>query len=123
MGRGDGRQGFDRVRSRPQHPSPTAQDLKKIVVGWDEHGVRQCIAFICRLGTLPIVFFTIRTPITAGDSPTVPIEYASSTSSFQISLAVLIRSASACAKAPRNMSSAFTICGSSGLVPWLPPLA
>src|SRR3954451_14363063 len=114
MGRGDGRQGFDRVRSRPQHPSPTAQDLKKIVVGCDEHGVRQCIAFICRLGTLPIVFFTIRTPMTAGDSPTVPIEYVSSIRIFQISLAELTRSASERPQAARYRSSAFSICASSG---------
>ena len=49
-------------------------DLKKYVGGCDEHGVRQCIAFICRDGMLPRLFLATRMPITAGDRPTVPIE-------------------------------------------------
>src|SRR5436305_15095112 len=103
-----------------QHPAPSYQLLKNSVVGCDEHGVRTCWPFICRDGTFPTLFFTTRTPITAGDSPTVPMVYVSSVRIFQISWAVLFRCASSWPPAARNSSSTFSICGSSGFGPVWP---
>ena len=36
-------------------------------------GVRQCCALICRDAMFPILRLAMRTPIVAGDCPTVPM--------------------------------------------------
>ena len=48
--------------------------------------------FTWRAGMLPIVFLTTRMPITAGDTPTVPMLKTLSTMIFQISWAVVLLS-------------------------------
>ena len=76
------------MRAQNGVPSPP-YPLKKNVEGWELPGVRQCWALICRSGMFPIFRLTTRTPIVAGDWPTVPIEYTWSTRIFQISWATL----------------------------------
>src|SRR5687768_17451382 len=63
--------------------------LKKNVAGCELCGVRACCMLTWRAGMLPIVFLTMRIPITAGDTPTVPMLKTLSTMIFQISWAVL----------------------------------
>ncbi len=48
-------------------------DLKKNVDGCDVLGVRPFWELTWRSGMFPIVFLTIRTPLTARDRPTVPM--------------------------------------------------
>ena len=55
-------------------------------------GVRQCWALICRDAMFPILRLAMRTPIVAGDWPTVPMEYWPSIMILKISWAILTRS-------------------------------
>ena len=71
----------------------------------------------------PICLLTIRTPRVAGDWPTVPMLYCSSTKIFKISWAIFRRSSAVLPGAERNSSSALRSCGSFGALPCVPPLA
>ena len=67
-----------------------------------------------------MLFFTMRTPMNAGDCPTVPMLHVCSTMIFQISLPALTRSSSFMPNALRKRSNAFSISGSSGFLPDCP---
>ena len=70
----------------PYHPIPSPHHpRKKNVAGCELCGVRACCMLTWRAGMLPIVFLTMRMPITAGETPTVPMLNTLSTMIFQIS--------------------------------------
>ena len=70
-----------------------------------------------------MLFLVIRTPMKAGETPTMPMAQHSSTRIFQISLAILTLSASFFPAAERSSSKARSISGLSGFLPWAPLLA
>ncbi len=82
-----------------------------------------CWALTWRAGTFPSFVLASRTPRNAGESPTTPIDHCSSTRIFEISWAVLFRSASFWTRPAVNSWMAFRSCGSAGFRPSLPPLA
>src|SRR5262249_35822341 len=104
-GRGEGKQEAAHDESnhalpplRLLHPllrvAAMSQSLKNQVSGCEPPGVRQCWAMQTREGMLPSLFDAMRTPISPGDWPTVPMPYCWSAMIFQMSCAILMRSAS-----------------------------
>src|SRR3954468_4489333 len=82
-------------------------------------GVRTSGLLYCRAGTFPMVFLTMRTPMKAGERPTVPIMWTLSISRAHISFATGTRSSSVRVKQRLKLSRTCTIQG-AGLRPHNP---